>query len=229
VTARLLIGLVALWLAAPAPAASGNGTREKEEAAKVAKKVAKAQGVAHQAEEEREALQDFQEEVAEYAALHAKQHAKLATRVTVDAEETIAAQKALAHAIEAKRAKASQGDIFGPEIEPLFRRLIAAQLEGPDALDARKAVREGNPGQGLEETPGDEAEGPSVPIVLRVNGEYPSGAPRSTVPASLLLTLPPLPESLQYRFVGRDLILVDSIAQIIVDFLPGAAPELTTK
>ena len=56
-----------------------------------------------------------------------------------------------------------------------------------------------------------------------------SGWPRSTVPPSVLLTLPPLPPSLHYRFVGRDLILVDSVAQLVVDLLPAAAPDLATR
>jgi hypothetical protein len=189
---------------------------EKDEAAKVARKVQKALGAAHQAEDDREALEHFQQEVAEYAVLHGKQLIKIGT-----VEETAAAQKALAHRIASKREKARQGDIFAPEIQPLFRRLIAAQLEGPDALDARKAVLEGNPEE--------EDEGAPVPVLVQVNAEYPPGAPRSTVPPSLLLTLPPLPPSLHYRFVGRDLLLVDSVAQLIVDFLPAAAPDLAVK
>jgi hypothetical protein len=83
-------------------------------------------------------------------------------------------QNGLAHAIEAKRANARPGDIFRPEVQPLFRRLLAAQLEGPDTLDARKAVLEGNPGE--EES--------SVQVVVRVNAVYPIGAARSTVPPS---------------------------------------------
>ena len=43
------------------------------------------------------------------------------------------------------------------------------------------------------------------------------------------MTLPTLPECLHYRFVGRDLILVDSVAQLVVDFLPEAAPDLAVK
>lgn len=211
----LTVPLAALWLAVPALAGPGERPEEKSEAAKVAKKIEKALAKAHQAEEEREALRHFQEEVAEYADLHAKLLAKLG------AGESVAAQEALAHAIEANRARARQGDIFRPEVQPLFRRLIAEQLQGPDALAARKAVREGNPGEEQEEA--------SVPVVVRVNAEYPLGAPRSTVPPSLLLTLPPLPESLHYRFVGRDLILVDAVAQLIVDFLPAAAPDLAIK
>jgi len=78
--------------------------------------------------------------VAEYADLHARQLAKLGAR------ESVATQEALARAIEAKPSQARPGDIFRPEFQPLFRRLIAEQLKGPDALDARKAFVEGNPG-----------------------------------------------------------------------------------
>ena len=65
--------------------------------------------------------------------------------------------------------------------------------------------------------------------MVGVNVEYPVGSARSTVPPSVLLTLPPLPEALHYRFVGRDLLLVDSVAQLIVDFMPAAAPEVAHK
>lgn len=214
--ARLLIGpLTALCLAAPVLASPGQSPEEKNEAENVAKKMEKALGMAHQAE----ALRHFEEEVAEYAELHDRQLAKLGLRVPADAQEMVAAQKALAHAIAAKRAKARPGDVFRPEVQPLFRRLIAEQLQGPDALDARRTLLEGDP-----------EDGDSVlPVVVRVNAEYPPGAERSTVPPSLLLTLPPLPACLHYRFVDRDLILVDSVAQLIVDFLPAAAPDLATK
>jgi hypothetical protein len=210
--ARLLIGpLTALCLAVPVLASPGQSPEEKNEAAKVAKKVEKALGMAHQAE----ALRHFEEELAEYAELHAKQVVKLGAHLPADARGTVAAQEALAHAIAAKRAKARPGDIFRPEVQPLLRRLIAEQLQGPDGLDARRALLEGNP-----------EDEDSVPVVVRVNAEYPPGAPRSTVPPSVLLTLPPLPACLHYRFVDRDLVLVDSVAQLIVDVLPAAAPDL---
>jgi hypothetical protein len=209
--ARFLIGsLAALCLAVPVLA----GPEEKDEAERVAKKVERALGTAHQAKKEREALRHFQEEVAEYADFHAKLLAKLASR-----EESIASQKSFAHAIEAERAEAKPGDIFRPEVQPLFRRLIAEQLQGPDTRDAQRAVLEGNPGQ----------EANPVPVVVRVNAVYPIGAAQSTVPPSVLATLPPLPASLEYRFVGRDLILLDAVADLIVDFLPAAAPDPATK
>ncbi len=206
--------MAALCLVVPFLAGPRQSPEPQNEAAKVEKKMEKALGMARQAE----ALRHFEEEVAEYAELHAKQLAKLGSHLPADAQGTVAAQKALARAIAAKRAKAKPGDIFLPEVQPLFRRLIAEQLEGPDGLDARKAVLEGNP---------EDAD--SVPVVVRVNAEYPPGAPRSTVPPSLLLTLPPLPACLHYRFVDRDLVLVDSVAQLIVDFLPAAAPDLAIQ
>ena len=212
---RMIVGLLAtLGLILPAFASPDQKPQDKNEAARVAKKLAKALGNACQAEEERQALRHFQEAVAEYAELHAKQLGKVGSR-----DEPVATQKALAHAIEAKRAKAEPGDIFRPEVQPLFRRLISEQLEGPDARAAQKAVLEGNPA--------DEED--SAPVVVRVNGLYPIGATVSTVPPSVLVTLPPLPSCLHYRFVDRDLILVDSVAQLIVDFLPAAAPALVSK
>jgi hypothetical protein len=202
----LLFLLAALCLVLPAGAE--DGPPGKSEAAKVATKMDKALTTAHQAEDEREALRRFEDAVAEYARLHADQLARLGV------PESVATQKALAEALAVRRAKAAPGDIFQPEVQPLFRRLIAEQLQGPDALDARQSIVQGNPGH----------EKVSIPVVVRVNAEYPVGAARSTVPPSVLATLPPLPSSLHYRFVGRDLILVDSVAQLIVDFLPAAAP-----
>lgn len=212
---RWLIGpLAACCLVASLHAEPGQSLQDKGQADKVAKKVAKAKGAAERAEDEREALQRFRHELEEYTELHGRQLAKLGSQ-----KETPAAQHKLAQAIAAKRAGAAQGDIFRSETEPLFRRLVAEQLRGPEALDARKAVVDGNPGQ----------EKDSLPFAPRVNAAYPVGAPRSTVPPSVLLALPQLPKCLEYRFVGRDLILVDSVAQMIVDFLPAAAPALAAK
>ena len=44
------------------------------------------------------------------------------------------------------------------------------------------------------------------------------------VPPGLLLTLPELPKGLEYRFVGRDLILLDTEPGLIVDFIPEVLP-----
>ena len=48
----------------------------------------------------------------------------------------------------------------------------------------------------------------------------------TTVPASVLLVLPSVPEALDYRFVGRDLILRDVEANLILDYILDATPPL---
>lgn len=204
------LGLIALFF--PAPTAAQTQPTKAE--ARVAAKVEKARRAGLRAEKEAgEALKRFHKEVAEYERLHATQLARLGTLEPAKVEE------ALARAIVSKRDDARPGDLFRRDVQPLFRRLIAEQLKGPDTAAAQEAVVEGNPAR----------EEDSVPVPVRVNGAYPSGASRSTVPASLLLALPPLPACLHYRFVGTDLLLVDSVAQIIVDFLPAATPALVAR
>ncbi len=204
------LGLMTLFLPAPTSAQ----TQPTRAEARVAAKVEKARRAGLRAEKEAgEALKRFHKEVAEYGRLHAAQLARLGTL------EPAKVQEALARAIVSKRDDAQRGDIFEKEVHPLFRRLLAEQLKGPDTAAAQEAVVEGNPTR----------EEDSVPVLVRVNAAYPSGASRSTVPPSLLLALPALPACLHYRFVGTDLLLVDSVAQIIVDFLPAATPALVAR
>ena len=58
-----------------------------------------------------------------------------------------------------------------------------------------------------------------------MNAYYPDDAPLSSVPPSLLLNLPALPEEVRYRFVGRHLILRDTDANVILDFLRDVVPD----
>jgi hypothetical protein len=55
-----------------------------------------------------------------------------------------------------------------------------------------------------------------------VNAIYLSEAPLSTMPPKLLTELPELPKGLEYRFIGKTLILYDADASLIVDFIPNA-------
>ena len=50
-----------------------------------------------------------------------------------------------------------------------------------------------------------------------INGTYPGKRPLSTVPANILARLPRLPDDVQYRFLGRHLILHDTRANLILD------------
>ncbi len=59
---------------------------------------------------------------------------------------------------------------------------------------------------------------------ITVNSRYPDAVPLSTVPPQLLAGLPQLPDDLEYRFIGRRLILMDVHAHIIADFIDNALP-----
>jgi hypothetical protein len=56
---------------------------------------------------------------------------------------------------------------------------------------------------------------------LEVNAPFPWNSGNAMWP-SMLVALPQLPEGLEYRFVGADLVLVDVRADLVVDILRGA-------
>jgi hypothetical protein len=47
----------------------------------------------------------------------------------------------------------------------------------------------------------------------------PAGAPFPTAPPSFLLALPPLPRGIEYRVIGKDLVLLDEPADVILDYM----------
>ena len=57
-----------------------------------------------------------------------------------------------------------------------------------------------------------------------INEPYPTTLPLATVPPTLLMKLPTLPPELEYRFLGRHLILRDIKANLIVDYIPDVVP-----
>jgi hypothetical protein len=135
---------------------------------------------------------------------------------------TVAAYRvALAQAIRSRRGAARRGDVFDAKVVPTIVSRVRTELEGIEARPARKVIREGNPRF--------DPEG-AVPVPIRINADYPLRAPLSTVPPSVLLVLPALPNDvLEYRFVGRDLILRDAEANLIVDYILGATPPLPAR
>lgn len=124
--------------------------------------------------------------------------------------EITAAEKALAAQIRAARAGVKRGDIFTPAISAKFRRLLNPELKGPDGPETKAAIMDDNPGK----------------FPFQINGEYPPAETLSTMPPNILASLPPLPKGkdLEYRFVGKHLILRDVRANIIIDFVPNAMP-----
>lgn len=138
-----------------------------------------------------------------------------ATAAQIDAH-----RRALAEAIRAMRPQARQGDLIPLGAQPVVKRVIAAELAGRAGAPARKEILAGNP-------PLDPDHDDRMNVKLLVNADYPAAAALSTVPPSVVLTLPQLRKEVEYRFVNRDLVLLDVQANVILDFLRSAAPPLT--
>lgn len=149
---------------------------------------------------------EFIERVQQYITL---QKALPRLRTTTKRKEIVERREALAERIRKTRSKAKRGDIFTPEISAEFRRLIQSAFQGPGAPNVLKTIRKGEPVRAWRP---------------KINGDYPEDLPLTTVPPTLLLRLPQLPEEVAYRVVGRDLVLQDMEARVVIDFIPGALP-----
>lgn len=100
--------------------------------------------------------------------------------------------------------------MFAPEIRRYLRRQLARALSGPDGASLRKAILDDDP----------------MVLPIRVNSPYPDSLPLSTMPPKILEVLPKLPSPLEFRFVREQLILFDSDARLIVDWVDAALPRL---
>ena len=107
-----------------------------------------------------------------------------------------------------------------------IRRVLQREISGPEGQAILDAIQQGNPKQEGNPRPRD----PTKEVKAAGHGRserrlQPTHAPFSTVPPSLLLKLPPLPEQVRYRFVGRTLILRDTEANVILDYIENAVPD----
>lgn len=154
------------------------------------------------------AIQDFGKRVAAYAQLRKQvQSGMPALRETDSPGEISRQQNRLADALRRRRANAQAGDIFTPQIAAEFRRLIALSMEtGAKQIDS--SLRHAEP----------------VQLRLHVNESYPDHIPLQSTPPSLLANLPPLPSEIEYRIAGRDLILLDTRANLVIDLIANCVP-----
>jgi hypothetical protein len=153
-------------------------------------------------------IHDFNSRVMKYVELR-KKGAGSSPGPTDSPEKLAEARRDLASHVKALRPNAAQGDIFTPRISAYFRRRISETLTGKNGTTVRLSLEHAEPVPGL---------------VLHVNEAYPEGIPLQSTPPTLLLALPGLPTGLEYRIVGRTLILRDVAPNLIVDFVPDAIP-----
>ena len=149
-------------------------------------------------------VSDFKRRVDRYMKLRDKiQKQGTRQKQRDDIGENLVSQQAMAMRIRFARHDARPGDFFTPQIALALRRAMDPELRGVAALSARESIREDAP----------------ATFVLVVNGSFPQGDSRSTMPGNVLQILPVLPNRLEYRIVDTHLVLIDVDADIVVDYM----------
>lgn len=123
-------------------------------------------------------------------------------RVTDDPSELRFRELALAERVRGARLGAAEGEFFTPTVSLEFKRVLLIQMN----VDTWDSLMDDNPGE----------------FHHAINGTYPKKKPLSTVPPNILAALPSLPDGIQYRFLGRHLVLHDTRANVILDRIPYA-------
>lgn len=153
---------------------------------------------------------DFQSKVREYVDLKRKAAGQTEQRGN-DPAKIVDREREAQGKIRVARAGAKQGEIFSAQIAEYFRRQINASLAGAHGNEIRASLQHSEP----------------VNLTLQINQGYPAKVPLQSTPPTLLLNLPDLPDGLEYRLVGRELVLRDTEANVVVDYIPNAFPDLS--
>lgn len=151
---------------------------------------------------------EFQQRVKQYLDLR-KKAAGQAPKPTDSPQVIASSQRDLGNKVRVMRAGAKQGEIFAPEIAQYFRRQLTAALAGQSGKKVRASLHRAEP----------------VKMDMQINQSYPENVPLQSMPPSVLLKLPELPDGLEYRILDRELVLRDTEANIVVDYIPEALPD----
>ena len=155
------------------------------------------------------AIADFTTRINAYVALHQKVDATVPEPGQgARPVDYINHERAFAKAMQNARIGARQGDLFPRPMRGVVRRLLASVFRGPGGNQIKESIRD-------EFTGG---------VTVKVNAIYPEGAPFATVPHQILQGLPKLPSQLEYRFIGRRLVLMDAHGRLIVDYVDNVFP-----
>lgn len=120
-----------------------------------------------------------------------------------DPATIVEASDTLATAIRRARPRARQGDFFTPGARQAMQRRVVQALTNVDFAALTGA---------------NDPEERSTIRAMRTYERFPVNGPLATMPPSVLVVLPALPDELEYRFVGNDLILRDRYACLVLDY-----------
>jgi hypothetical protein len=160
-------------------------------------------------EREKELIAAFNRHVKDYLKQREKVKSKLPPLSKEATPEQISAyQKSFVEALRAMRTGTQRGYIFNNEFADYLRTIIKTELPPRDKAEVREVILE--------------ADTKGVP--LKVNYPYPETKELTQIPPTLLLKLPQLPKEVKYRYVGRNMLLVDTDNGLIVDYMLNALP-----
>jgi hypothetical protein len=159
---------------------------------------------------EKETIKRFEKRVKQYVKLRESVKGKL-PKLSKDStpEQITAFEKASVEALRAARAGAKPGDLFTPDVADFIRTTLKSEFKPTEKKEIRKVVLD-------KET--------NIPVPLKVNYPYPEPKEFVEMPAKLLLKLPQLPKQVKYRYVGRNLMLLDTDNNLIIDYMLDALP-----
>ena len=151
----------------------------------------------------------FEKRVGNYVKMREGVEARL-PKLSKDAtpEQIEAHKKSFQEAVRRARGGAKPGQLFTPDAAAFIRATVRDELKGQERQQMRKEVAT--------------ADTDAVP--LRVNYPYPESEELLDMPPTLLLRLPQLPKQVRYRFVGRNMLLVDRENGLIIDYMTDALP-----
>jgi hypothetical protein len=164
----------------------------------------------HAAQGEDVVAQRFRERVDQYVTLRSAIESQLPLHASSEGSGIGAMADDLAAAIRLARTGARLGDFFDAEASDVFRDRIAETLLAHHyhVADLLNEIR---------------SEAPRFDPSLTVNGEF-DWRFGAMMPPPIIAVLPDLPEGVQYRFIGRNLVLVDTDSGLILDVLKHALP-----
>jgi hypothetical protein len=159
--------------------------------------------------QEKDLLAEFNKSVQQYLAVRDSAKKRIPPLSKDSTPEQIDAyQKKFVVALRAERGYAKQGYLFTPTVADYIREIIKTEFKGTDRVELRETILEAD----------------TAGVPLRVNYPYPETKELTQIPPTLLLKLPALPKEVKYRFVKRNMLLVDTDNGLIVDYMVNALP-----
>jgi hypothetical protein len=161
------------------------------------------------------AVKRFEQRVKDYVKLRNRVKARL-PKLSKDATpaQIESYRENLEAAVRNTRKGAKRSDIFNHDGSDYIRRTLKANFKGRDRIELREIVFDGEATPPLA----------MAAVKVRVNYPYPDQVELVEMPATVLLNLPQLPPEVKYRFVGRNLLLVDRDSNLILDYMTNALP-----